>query len=130
MIFSLAIYAPPSSESSLSAFHFAKAVIKQGHDIYRVFFYHEGVHHGSALAQTPQDEFDLTQAWSELKQQVDCELCICIAASVKRGIFTQEEAKRYEQKIASIDKHFNLVGLGDLIDATEQSDRLLSFGAS
>lgn len=130
MIFSLAIYAPPSSESSLSALQFAKAVLSQGHSLYRIFFYHEGVQHGSMLAQTPQDEFDLTHAWGELKQRANCELCICIAAGVKRGIFTQDEAKRYEQEVVSIDKHFTLVGLGDLVEATEQSDRILSFGVS
>ena len=130
MIFSLVIYAPPSSESGLSALQFATAAINSGHGIYRVFFYHEGVRHGSGLSHIPQDELDISQAWGELKDQNSFELCICIAASVKRGIFTREEALRYELDIESIDPSFSLVGLGDLVDATEHSDRLLSFGAS
>jgi len=73
---------------------------------------------------------DLTQAWVELKQQTNCDLCICVAAGVKRGIFTLEEAQRYEQDTSSINKHFNLVGLGDLIEMTQHCDRVMSFGAT
>ena len=129
MIFSLAIYAPPSSSSSLSAYRFAEAAVASGHRLYRIFFYHEGVHHGDGFAQIPQDEFDMADAWRQLKQHTQCELCICIAAAVKRGIFTLEEAKRYELNESTINKDFDLVGLADLIEATQQSDRLISFGA-
>ena len=129
MIFSLAIYAPPSSSSSLSAYRFAEAAVASGYGLYRIFFYHEGVHHGDGLAQIPQGEFDLAEAWRQLKKATQCELCVCIAASVKRGIFTIDEAKRYELNSSTINKDFNLVGLGDLIEATQQSDRVISFGA-
>lgn len=128
MIFSLAIYTPPSSSSSLSAYRFAEAAIANGHRLYRIFFYHNGVHHGAAFAQTPQDEFDVIKAWSDLKKEAECELCVCIAASVKRGIFTKDEAQRYELDIASINSDFTLVGLGDLIEATHKSDRIVTFG--
>ena len=128
MIFSLAIYAPPSSSSSLSAYRFAEAAIASGHRLYRIFFYHEGVHHGAAFTQTPQDEFDLIDAWCALKKEAESELCICIAASVKRGIFNQDEAERYELDSASINSDFNLVGLGDLIEAAHESDRVITFG--
>lgn len=130
MIFSLAIYTPPTASSSLSAFRFAEAVIEQGHSLNRIFFYHEGVHHGNALRQTPQDEFDLVEAWLSLKAQHQFELCICIAASSQRGIFTLEEAKRYDLTMESIKPQFLLVGLGDLIEASHDADRLITFGGS
>ena len=40
--FALVVYgAPYSSEGCLSALQFAEAVIAEGHEILRVFFYHE-----------------------------------------------------------------------------------------
>ena len=130
MIFSLAIYAPPSSSSSLSAYRFAEAAVANGHRLYRIFFYHEGVYHGAGFAQIPQDEFNVVDAWLTLKKQNHFDLCVCIAASVKRGIFTREEAQRYAVDFESINPEFSLVGLGDLIEAAHSADRLITFGAS
>ena len=129
MIFSLAIYAPPTSESSLSALRFAQAAIANEHSIFRVFFYSEGVYNGSSLTEIPQDEFNVLKAWLELKAKSNCELCVCIAASVKRGIFTQTEAERYDRHTESLLEDFNLVGLGDLVEASTQADRTICFGA-
>lgn len=126
MIFSLAVYsAPYSSQASYSAYRFATALLNQGHQLYRIFFYHDGVHNGSALASPPQDEFDLYEAWETLAKQHD--VVICIAAALKRGILNEEEATRYEKSAHNLSDAYSLSGLGQLIEAANASDRLITF---
>lgn len=127
MIFSLAVYsAPYSSQASYSAYQFALALLRQGHQLHRVFFYHDGVTNATELAVPPQDEFNLQQAWQTLTQEHD--LVICIAAALKRGILNKEEAKRYDKPSHNLAEGYALSGLGQLIEAAATSDRLISFG--
>nr|WP_324259327.1 sulfurtransferase complex subunit TusD [Cellvibrio fontiphilus] len=127
MIFSLAIYAAPySSQTSQTAYEFATAVLRQGHVLHRVFFYHDGVHNATSLAAPPQDEFNLHNAWDLLAKEHD--LVICIAAALKRGVLNKEEADRYNKSTHNLNDNFALSGLGQLIEAAVISDRLITFG--
>lgn len=129
MKFSLAIYAAPfSSQASDSAYRFALALLEQGHTLYRVFFYSDGVYTGSSLASPPQDEQDLPQHWQELAKNHQLDLVVCIAAALRRGVLDQTEAKRYEKPHANLHHDFHLSGLGQLLDAAVSSDRLVTFG--
>ena len=127
MIFSLAVYAAPySSQASHTAYEFASALLRQGHTLHRIFFYHDGVHTASSLATPPQDEFNLYQAWSSLAAKYD--LVICIAAALKRGILNSEEAMRYEKPAHNTADGYSISGLGQLIEAAITSDRIVTFG--
>ncbi|MEW5249854.1 sulfurtransferase complex subunit TusD [Microbulbifer sp. 2201CG32-9] len=129
MKFSLAVYAAPhSSESALTALRFARALLAAGHQIYRVFFYCDGVHNGSGLSAPPQDEPDLLSQWQALQQEHQLDLTICIAAAQRRGLLSQAEARRLEKPAANLAPGFDLAGLGQLADAVARSDRLITFG--
>ncbi|MGS2716588.1 sulfurtransferase complex subunit TusD [Eionea flava] len=128
MIFSLAIYSTPSSQSSRSAYRFAESLITEGHTLFRVFFYHDAAYQGSQLHCYPQDETNLTQRWQLLAKTHNIDLVICIAAGLKRGVLDTQEAERYEQPHSNLSTEFNLSGLGQLVDATVQSDRVITFG--
>ncbi len=130
MKFAIAVYgAPYSHQAPLSAFHFAKAVLDQGHEIYRVFFYHDGVYTGNESIAPPQDEPDIRQMWSSLAADNQIELIICIASALRRGVLDRTEADRYEKSNANLDEAFTISGLGQLIDAGLNADRLVTFGA-
>ena len=130
MRFSIAVHgAPYSSQASLSAARFAAFTCAAGHDIHRIFFYHEGVFAANRLNVTPQEESDLLDLWLDLKAEYDLELTICIAAALKRGVLNEEERDRYNKSAASIHPAFEVVGLGQLIDAIIQSDRVVTFAA-
>jgi tRNA 2-thiouridine synthesizing protein D len=130
MIFSLAIYsAPYSSQASTSALSFAHALIKENHTLYRVFFYHDAIHNASSLNTPPQDDINLTNEWQSLARSHNVELIVCIAASLKRGVLNPTEATRYNKSTSNLAEHFELGGLGQLVDAAAQSDRLITFGA-
>lgn len=130
MKFSLAIYAAPhSSQASTSALNFAKALLDSGHELYRVFFYGDGVHNGSHLATPPQDEHNINQDWKCLADEHRLDLVVCIAAALRRGTLDAKEAERYSKNASNLEQPFELSGLGQLVDACVHSDRVITFGA-
>ena len=120
--------APYSSQSGLSALNYAEAALKLGQEILRVFFYHDGVYAASNLVAAPQDETDINQRWQNLAQDHDIELIACIASCLRRGILDQTEADRYDKPAANISPGFEISGLGQLIDASINADRIVTFG--
>jgi tRNA 2-thiouridine synthesizing protein D len=129
MVISLAIYSSPvSGQSAQSAFNFCKAALASGHQIYRLFFYEDGVSNSTTLSVTPQDENDLPAAWAKLIRTHELDAVSCVASSLKRGILNSTEASRYERSAANINPAFDISGLGQWVDACLHSDRVVSFG--
>ena len=129
MQFSLLILGEPNSTQSAStAFRFAKALIDSGHTLYRVFFYHDGVYCANRLATPPQDEQNQTANWAALAQEHNVDLVVCIASALKRGVIDKAEAERYEKSASNLAQGFSISGLGQLVDASIVSDRVISFG--
>lgn len=130
MKLSLAVYgAPHSSQSSETALNFARSALKNGHSIYRVFFYGDGVHNSSELLTPPQDEPNLFNDWQQLASEHQLDLVVCIAAALRRGLLDEKEAQRYEKPQHNLGSTFELSGLGQLVDASVSSDRVITFGA-
>ena len=128
MQFSLLIQgSPTSSQSPFSAYQFATAALAQGHSIQRAFFYQDAVLIGNKLIATPQDEFDIQSAWQELGRAHDIPLVLCVASCLRRGILDDREAERFEKSGTSVAESFEIGGLGQLIDASLQSERLITF---
>ena len=119
---------PYQHQSSDSAYQFTKAALDKGHDVTRVFFYHDGVNNGTRFGVPPQDDRNLTQLWSELAKQHDLDLVVCVAAAQRRGILDADEAKRHGKSGDNIAEGFRISGLGQLIEAGIQADRLVVFG--
>lgn len=119
---------PYQHESADSAIQFTKAALSRGHEIFRVFFYHDGVNNGTRFAVPPQDDRNITQQWTELAREHGLDLVICIAAAQRRGILDENEAKRQGKDGNNIAEGFRISGLGQLIEAGIQSDRTVIFG--
>jgi tRNA 2-thiouridine synthesizing protein D len=119
---------PYQHQSSDSALQFTKAALAQGHEISRVFFYHDGVNNGTRYAVPPQDDRNITNLWSELAKDHDLDLVVCVAAAQRRGIMDADEAKRHGKSGDNIADGFRISGLGQLIEAGIQADRLVVFG--
>ena len=120
--------APYSTQASLSALNFVQAALRQGHEVYRVFFYQDGVLAGTSLAAPPQDEPDIYAGWQEVARTHSVELISCIASCLRRGILNEDEATRYERPAPNLAPGFEISGLGQLIDATMSADRVVTFG--
>jgi len=119
---------PYTHQASDSAYNFTAAVLRAGHEIVRVFFYHDGVYNGTRLSVPPQDDRNVSDRWAALAQQHEVELILCVAAAQRRGLLDDDEAKRAGKDSSNMAEGFQISGLGQLIDAGIQADRLIVFG--
>ncbi len=119
---------PYTHQASDSAYHFTKAALEKGHEIFRVFFYNDGVNNGTRLTVPPQDDRNLQKAWSELADKHKLDLVVCIAAAQRRGILDQDEAKRHGKNVDNIAPGFRISGLGQLVETAMIAERLVVFG--
>ncbi|MCV6591208.1 MAG: sulfurtransferase complex subunit TusD [Marinobacterium sp.] len=130
MIFSIVVQgAPHSRQSAQSALRFTRAVLAQGHQIYRVFFSGDGVHNGSLIATPQQDECHVVRGWQALARDHQIDLVICIAAALRRGVMDETESARHDKSNSNLAEGFTLSGLGQLTDAALHSDRVITFGS-
>lgn len=119
--------APYSHQAAHSALRFAHALIARGHRLETVFFYHDGVYNASRLASPPQDEPHLVDAWRRLHEEQGTALLVCVAAALRRGVIDEREAARHGKPGFSVEAPFELTGLGQLVDAGMNHDRLITF---
>ncbi|MFQ5982767.1 MAG: sulfurtransferase complex subunit TusD [Woeseiaceae bacterium] len=119
---------PYTHQASDTAYQFTKAALDKGHEIVRVFFYHDGVHNGTRLTTPPQDDRHVINRWNELAEEYDLDLVICVAAAQRRGIVDPDGARRHGKDGTNIAPGFRISGLGQLIEAGILADRLVVFG--
>lgn len=123
---------PYQHQASDSAYQFTKAALENGHEIFRVFFYHDGVNNATKLGIPPQDDRNVSQNWAALSKEHNLDLVVCVAAALRRGILDENEAKRNSNEskplAANLQDGFRISGLGQLIEAGIQADRLMVFG--
>ena len=108
---------PYQHQASDSAYLFCKAALERGHEIFRVFFYHDGVNNANRLTEPPQDDRNIVTRWSKLAEEHKVDLVVCVAAALRRGI-----------KDENLAPGFRISGLGQLVEAGIQADRLVTFG--
>ncbi len=122
---------PYQHQASDSAYQFAKAAIEKGHEVFRVFFYHDGVNNASRFTVPPQDDRNVVNNWADLgivDADGNPELVVCVAAALRRGMLDESEASKNGVEGNNIHPAFRISGLGQLIEAGIQSDRLVVFG--
>ena len=120
---------PYQHQAADSAYQFAKSALAKGHEIFRVFFYHDGVNNATRLSVPPQDDRNIGKQWSELAKEHNLDLVVCIAAAQRRGLMDADEAKRQGLDADNIAEGFRISGLGQLIEAGIECDKLVVFGA-
>ena len=129
MIFTLVITGSPvSSNAPSSALRFARAALAGGHSIYRVFLQGDGVLCASLLGQQPQDILDVSALWQTYVRDEKIDTVVCVASALRRGILDETEARRYGKGHHNLSPGIELSGLGQLMDAIQHSDRVITFG--
>ena len=114
---SLVSEGPYTHQASDTAYQFAVAAIAKGHEIQRVFFYHDGVYNATRLTEPPQDDRHIVNRWSALAGEHKIDLVVCVAAALRRGI-----------KDELLAPNFRISGLGQLVDSGIKADRMVTFG--
>ena len=115
------------TQAARSAYQFASTLIEVGHTLTRVFFYQDGVLNGNALTAPASDEFDLVAAWQQLAQAHNVELHTCVAAALRRGIVSEQEAQQNQLPNHNLATEFELAGLGGLAEVLLSTDRVIQF---
>ncbi len=129
MNFAIQVNAGPyQHQGCASALAFARAALERGHRVLRVFFYNDGVNVATRLATPPQDEQDLTRAWVALAEEHGVDLVVCVAAAERRGIVDADERSRHGKDTDNLAAGFRIAGLGQLVEAVIDADRLVVFG--
>jgi tRNA 2-thiouridine synthesizing protein D len=82
-----------------------------------VFFYNDGVNNASSLTEPPQDDRNIVARWSKLAAEHKLDLVVCVAAALRRGIRDENLAPG-----------FRISGLGQLVEAGIEADRIVTFG--
>lgn len=119
---------PYTHQAADTAYQFTKAALAKGHEVVRVFFYHDGVNNGTRLTTPPQDDRHIVNRWSALAEEHGLDLVVCVAAAQRRGIVDSAEAKRHGKNADNLAPGFRISGLGQLIEAGIIADRLIAFG--
>lgn len=119
---------PYHSNAGHSAYRFINAVLAQGHDVFRVFFYYDGVYQAFKYATPPDDERQFVAQWSELARCYGIDLVVCISAAQRRGLLCADEANRQGKQDDDLAEGFRISGLGQLVEATLVADRFIVFG--
>jgi tRNA 2-thiouridine synthesizing protein D len=125
--FTLVVYGAPDTQSSSTAYNFARTLLKSGHQIYRLFFYQDGVFNACSFNTPPQDEENLPASWQTLIQEYNLDAVVCVASALKSGIVNATEAERYDLAASNLREGFEISGLGQLVDGVIKSDRVVNF---
>jgi tRNA 2-thiouridine synthesizing protein D len=116
---------PALSESSLTAQRLVSELIDHGDKIDRIFFYQDAAYIG-LKSQIPGQGLQASyQGWLDLQHKQSFPLQICIANALRRGVVDHTEAKRY-QGLETLQSGFQLSGLGEIADACQSSDRIIT----
>lgn len=116
---------PNQLETNLSAQQLAAAILNAGDIIDRVFFYQDACYTALASQIPGQGLNPSFEGWVKLHLQYNLDLQVCIANSLRRGLVDIEEGKRYQQT-ANLHSAFKLAGLGELAEACQASDRIIT----
>jgi tRNA 2-thiouridine synthesizing protein D len=131
MRFAVQINASPyHSGAGDSAYRFIKAALAAGHEVFRVFFYFDGIYHALRFAAPPADETPLTARWSLLAETHGVDLVVCVSAAQRRGLLTEEEARRQCKMDNDLAEGFRISGLGQWVEAALEADRVIVFGGA
>lgn len=113
MKFTVIVNAHPASLTAHSALRFCRAVLANGHALYQVFFYGDGVFNGMAGEQTA-----LYREWTQLIKENQIDVICCAGSAERKGL----------RSGADLADGFTISGLGQMIDALVHSDRVMTFG--
>jgi tRNA 2-thiouridine synthesizing protein D len=105
---------PTASQACQSAVNFCRAALATGHDIYRVFL----LDGAAQLAHQHCDNRALQSEWQALQKTHQLDIVTCVNSAREYHINEQD----------NLASGFVISGMGQLIDASANADRLITFG--
>jgi tRNA 2-thiouridine synthesizing protein D len=111
----------PFSNLTATAINYVETALQQGITVVGVFFYQDGALHANKNVQIASDEYQSIKHWIRLHTEYNLPLNLCITAAEKRGITCEGDEDK------SISEAFTVAGLGELVELSSSSDRLVQF---
>lgn len=105
------------------ALSFLQAWLKENKPVARVFFYQDGVLTANIGLQNNQS---VANQFIALSIEHKFPLQVCIASANRRGIIDEAQAKKQNTR-STLNKAFELVGLGELAEAGLNNEKIVSF---
>ncbi|MBR9912333.1 MAG: sulfurtransferase complex subunit TusD [Gammaproteobacteria bacterium] len=125
MIFSLLVCTTPLSPEDNHAVKFARTLLQQGHQLYRVFFYADGVYSAASKPANPGAARQ-GELWQLLAREYPTDLVVCTTAASQRGLVAADSDPSADCSSRLL-PCFELAGLAELTDAAASSDRVVTF---
>ncbi|MFL0809448.1 MAG: DsrE family protein [Agarilytica sp.] len=117
MQFSILVNAPPQSSASAAALDFCRALCDSNNTLHRIFF----VSHGVLNAHS---ESTLCMHWQSLIEENQLDACCCVNSCIHHQLANSSGLAQ-----TTMNKAFAIAGLGLLVEASVNSERLITFGA-
>jgi len=105
---------PTQSQACQSAVDFCRAALSTGHDIYRIFLLDKA----AELAHQHCDNRPLQHEWQTLQKNHQLDIIACVNSAREFQISDKN----------NLANGFVISGMGQLIDASANADRLITFG--
>ena len=121
---SVVITTPPSSYLTITAIDYINSAVNAGVEVVGVFFYQAGVLNASANIAIANDEYQTHKQWQKLNQEHGVHLHVCITACEKRGLSDELNNETVQSNISDF---FTVSGLGELVELTAKSERMVQF---
>ncbi len=120
---------PYQYQASDSAWHFVMSALSSGHEVYRVFFYNDGIYNAFRDARPPGDERHIVERWATLNAVHDIDLVVCVSSAQRRGLLDASVAEKVSGYQHALADGFRIAGLGLWMEGVIESDRHIVFGA-
>jgi tRNA 2-thiouridine synthesizing protein D len=120
---------PYQYQASDSAWNFAMSALSSGHEIYRVFFYNDGIYNACRDARPPGDERNIVERWTKLNAVHNIDLVVCVSSAQRRGLLETSVAEKVDGYQHALADGFRIAGLGLWMESVIESDRHIIFGA-
>ena len=119
---------PYQHQAADTAYQFATAAIEKGHEIFRVFFYHDGVNNGTRLTTPPQDDRQASSAAGPSLPRRTTWTSWCASRRPSGGASATRTSRNATARMPTTSRRVRISGLGQLVEAAIECDRLVTFG--
>ena len=110
------------------ALMFADALLHAQHSIHTIFFYGEGAGIGLSTRNVNFTPDQVNLNWCSISERGKTQLILCVSSALTQGIQDKITSSQSKELSTNITAGFETGGIGSLVDAVANSDRLISFG--
>lgn len=119
---------PYGTQNSNTSFLFTKELLLlKKFKLQCVFFYFSAVYNANCMLNPAIDEFNIINAWIELKNKYNIKLFVCTSAANRRGVINNKTALQLGFSEGNFSSHFEWFSLTELAILMHTCNRIIQF---